>query len=475
MYAKNLSQILHAALVRPDPFDDTLKRFEHLRGHGLLPRGRENAPIRLNDRQVASAVLGFVPVSPGWAGHVSLCLGGLCAVGGANASFQATATLLDTVAAVLSSDEACNSLVAMTFIIERNNNSDEYYARGVFDQGGKRKTVSYVSKMAISLLTDGAEERYDHDRIRTPSARQLALGRDFFLRLRKEVALSRQLDLPQKTNWTEYENEEKRDAFHKSLGARPNSHFLNLPVDTAVAWPADPTRVEFAGHRFVLFPKTKDNIHSVSIDLTGEHLSAEDARTLLNRFLSILSWCEDQHAVLGDGWSGNPVPVPIRQYGKGGTIAGQWLFSRSLPDDPELLQRLAYYREGLNAREAGLVTFAVLSFFKVFERRAKSDGRSPNPTKIWIRDVFDTVAATLTPEVMKRFEEARNGKLVQKYVFDNCRIATAHASEEFPSDADASLEIRRLHSAADVIHALARHFLKTEYGFSDSYWADGTK
>ncbi|QIO52174.1 hypothetical protein HA461_13770 [Rhizobium leguminosarum bv. trifolii] len=475
MYAKNLSHILHAALARPDPFDDTLKRFEHLRGYGRLPRGRENAATRLNDRQIASAVLGFVPTSPRWAGHVSLCLSGLCAVGGANASFKTSATLLDTVAAVLSSDEACNSLVAMTFVIERSNSSDEYYARAVFDEGGKRKTVSYVSKMAISLLTDGAEERYDHDRIRTTSARQLALGHDFFVQLRKEVALSRQLDLPLKTNWTEYENEEERDAFHKSLGARPNSHFLNLPVDTVVAWPGDPTRVEFAGHRFVLFPKTKDNTHSISIDLTAERLSAEDARTLLNRFLSILSWCRDQHAVLGSGWSGNPVPMPISEYGKSGTIAGQWFFSRSLPGDPELLQRLAYYREGLNAREAGLVTFAVLSFFKVFERRAKSDRRQPNPTKIWIRDVFDTVASTLTPEVRKRFEEARNGKDVQKYVFDNCRVATAHASEEFPSDADASLEIQRLHSAADIIHALARHFLKTEYSFSDSCYSDNTK
>ncbi|MBX5254869.1 hypothetical protein HJC03_31595 [Rhizobium sp. NLR4b] len=472
MHAKNLSHILHAALAQPDPFDDTLKRFEHLRGHSLLPRGRENAAIRLNDKQIASAVLGFVPILPGWAGHVSLCLGGLRAVGGPNASFKTSATLLDTVASVLSSDEACDSLVAITFIIERSNGSDEYYCRAVFDEGGKRKTVSYVSKMQTSLLTDGAEERYDHDRVRAPSARQLTLGRDFFRRLRRDIALSRKLDLPFKTDWTEYENEEERDLFHKSLGTRPSSRFLNLPVDTAVAWPKDPTRVEFAGHRFVLFPRTKDNVHSISIDLAGERLSAEDARTLLNRFLSILSWCQDQHAVLGDGWSGNPVPVPIRKNGKGGTIAGQWLFSRSLPNDPELLQRLAYYREGLNAREAGLVTFAVLSFFKVFERRVKSDGRTPNPTKIWIRDAFDTVAATLTPDVMTRFEEARNGKSIQKYVFDNCRVATAHASEEFPSDADASLEIRRLHSAADVIHAFARHFLKTEYKFSDSYYSD---
>ena len=474
MYAKELTHILHAAFARPDPFGDTLTRFEHLRGYDRLPRGRENAAKRLTDLQIASAVLGFVPTAPAWAGHVSLCLGGLCAVGGPKASFKSSRTLLETITAVLSSDEACKSVVAITLTIAQDNRSDEYYARAVFDEDGHRKTVSYVSKLAVSLLGDGAEQRYDHDRIDAPTARQLTLGREFFLRLRKEIVLSRELNRPLKTDWTEYANEEEKDAFHKSLGARPNSHFLNLPVDTAVAWPKDPTRITFAGHQFVLFPRTKENSHSISIDLAGERLSAEDARTLLNRFLSLIAWCRDQHAALGDGWSGNTVPVPIRHNSRAGTIASQWLFFRTIPNDPEVLQRLAYYREGLNAREAGLVAFAVLSFFKVFEQRVKSNGRAPNPTKVWIKDVFDAVAATLDPEILRRFHGARNGKDVHKYIFDDCRVATAHASEEFQSDADASPEIQRLYSAADVIQALARHYLKTEYALSDSLYSDAS-
>ncbi|MCY1744552.1 methylamine utilization protein MauJ [Ensifer sp. SL37] len=472
MYAKNLSHILHAALTPLDAFEGTVKRFEHLRGYGRLPRGRQNAAVRLDDKHIASAVLGYVPTSPGMAGHVSLCLGGLCAVGGANASIKGAATLLDTIAAVLSSDDACNSVVGLTCAIERGKNGDDYYARATFDEDGKRKAVSYVSTLATSLLTEGADERYDHDRVRAPSARQLTLGRDFFISLRKVVVLSRKLDLPLKTDWTEYANEEEKAAFHKSLGARANSNFLHLSVDTAAAWPNLPTRVEFAGHHLVLFPRTADNTQSISIDLTAERLSADDARTLLNRFLSIVGWCQDQHAVLGDGWSGNPVPLPIPRREKSGTIASPWFFSRSLPGDPELLQRLAYYREGLNAREAGLVSFEVLSFFKVFEQRKKSDPRTPNPTKIWIRDVFSAVASTLSAEALQRFDVARNGKDVEKYIFENCRVATAHASAEFPSDADASLEIRRLYSAAEVIHGLARHFLKMECGLSDSYYSD---
>jgi hypothetical protein len=162
----------------------------------------------------------------------------------------------------------------------------------------------------------------------------------------------------------------------------------------------------------------------------------------------------------------------VRRNIQGGTITGRWLFDRTLPTDAEVLQRLAYYREGLNARQAGLVSFEVLSFYKVFEQRDAGDGKRANPTKIWIKDNFGAVAPNIGPDVLKSFEHERGNKLVHKYIFDNCRVATAHTSERFPSDADASPEIRRLYSAADVIHALARHYLKTEYGLSDSYFSD---
>ena len=260
--------------------------------------------------------------------------------------------------------------------------------------------------------------------------------------------------------------------FHADLGARRNSDFLNLPVDAQATWPREPTRVQFAGHRFVLFPRTKENSASISIDLANERLSAEDARTHLNRFLSLLCWCDDQPAVLGDGWSGNPVPVPVSRSQVGGSVTNRWLFSRAIPDDPQLLQSLAYYREGLNARRAGLVTFEVLSFFKVFEIRAKPKRGEPNPTKEWIREAFGAVAKTLGSDTILRFNEDRGQIDVDRYIFENCRVATAHASADHPSDADASREIRRLYAAAEVIHALARHFIRTRYRLSEIVYTD---
>lgn len=472
MYAQELTTHLHRALASPRPYPETQERFERLRGYALLPAGRENAARRLTDEQIASAVLGFVPADPGWAGHVSLVVGKLRAVGGAPASIAGATSLLDAVTAILASEKVGRSLVSLTVSIMREINGDEYGARCVFKDGAKRKTVSFVSSMAVSLLGEGADRDYDHERIWGRSARQLVLDPDFFRELRREVAISRKLDRPLRTDWSEYENEEAEAEFHRKLGARPGSTFLNLAVDANVTWPKEPVRVEFGGHRFVMFPPTKDSVQSVSIDLVTERLSSDEARTLLNRFLSILSWCEDRHAVLKDGWSGNPIPVPAPRANEAFQTASHWLFQRTLPNEPELLMRLAYYREGLNARRAGLAPFAVLSFYKVFEIRKRSRSGIPNPTVAWIAANFIDAVQSLDPRTLTSFHTDRGMIPVERYLAENCRVAAAHASEAVPSDADASLEIRRLHLATDVIRALARHHIVTEYGLSESYLSD---
>jgi hypothetical protein len=253
------------------------------------------------------------------------------------------------------------------------------------------------------------------------------------------------------------------------VGALSNSRFMNIGVETQVTWPKEPTRVSFAGHRFVLFPKTKEYTHSISVDLTNERLSDDGAITLINRFLSLLSWCCDQHAVLGDGWSGNPVPVPVPRPDPAFATAYEWHFYRSVSDNDELLQRLAYYREGLNAREAGLTTFSVLSFFKVFEVRQASRRGEPNPTKLWIAEAFDSACEGISREVISRFFEYKGKESVEDYLHGNCRTAIAHASENYRSDADASTELHRLVIAADIIQALARYYIRSNFKLGESY------
>ncbi|MDD7972105.1 methylamine utilization protein MauJ [Roseinatronobacter alkalisoli] len=467
MYAKNLSLLLHRELSEQRSYDETLKRFESLRGCGQLPRGRNRAAQRLSNDEIARAILGYVPTGSGWAGHVALIMGDLRPVGGVSASFKGAASLRAAMAALFANDDDCNSLMSLTLSIARIPGNDEYQAKLIFEEDGQRKTTSYVSKYALSLAGAGAEKDFDHDRPLSTNTRQLVLNREFFRNLKRDVDLSRHLDRPLETDWREYETEEERNAFHERLGARKGSVFLNLGVDTTVTWPKKPTRVEFGGHHFVLFPKTKETSHSISIDLQGERISAEDARTLLNRFLSVLSWCDDRHAILRQGWSGNPVPVPVPRREMAFSTMMTWMFYRSLPDDEQLLNCLSYYREGLNAAEAEIVSQEVLSFFKVFEMRRKGPqvGR-------WIAEEFDAACKNVPPEFLKRFNEDRQEKAVEKYVYENCRVAVAHASKKFTSDADMSSETRRLSVAAEIVRALARHYIRTTFSFSDSYLSD---
>lgn len=469
MYAKNLSLLLHRRLAEPRTYEDTLMRFEKLRGYGQLPRGRDRADQRLSDEEIASAVLGFVPTLPGWAGHVALCMGGLRPVGGLSASFENTETLKAALAATIENQDACESLVHVTLSIARKSSSDEYHARILFEQNGERCVSSYVSKYATSLTSKGAEKTYDSERTWASNERQLVLGREFFEHLSRDVSLSRHLDRPLKTDWQEYKTEEERNTFHKHLGAKNSSRFLNMGVDTNVTWPEDPTRIKFGGHHFVLFPKTKEHSHSISIDLANERLTSEEALTLLRRFLSVLCWCDDRHAILRHGWSGNPVPAPVPRRNMAFSTMYPWMFYRTMPEDKKLLNCLAYYREGLNASEAGLATFEVLGFFKVFEMKYK-DAKT---AKRWIAEVFETACSSVRAEVTKQFDEDRKDMPVEKYIYKNCRVATAHAAKNRPSDADASPEIRRLFVAAEILRALARHFIRTEFEFAETYLSDG--
>lgn len=466
MYAKNLSLLLHRQLSEPRSYDETLKRFESLRGYGLLPRGRDKAAQRLTNSEIARAVLGFVPTLSGWAGHVALIMSDLRPVGGVAASFKETASLNNSVAALLSKDEDCDALVSLTLSIARIPGNDEYRAKLLFEEDGQRKTTSYVSKYALTLAVAGAEKDFDHDRPLSTNTRQLVLNQEFFQELKRDVDLSRHLDRPLETDWREYETEEERNAFHERLGARRGSSFLNLGVDTTVTWPKEPTRVEFGGHHFVLFPKTKENSHSISIDLQGERITTEDARTLLNRFLSVLSWCDDRHAILREGWSGNPVPVPVPRRDMALSTMMTWMFYRSLPDDEALLNCLSYYREGLNAAEAGISSQEVLSFFKVFEM-----GRDARKAKNWIKRVFADACADVHERTLGQFHSDRKEIEIEAYCY-NCRVAAGHASKKFKSDADMSSETRRLSVAAEIMRALARHYIRTKFSFSDSYLSD---
>jgi hypothetical protein len=215
-------------------------------------------------------------------------------------------------------------------------------------------------------------------------------------------------------------------------------------------------------------PKTKEHTQSVHIDLTANRLSDEAAVTVINRFLSILVWCDDQFAIAQHGWSGNPVPVAVAKRDLAFSTAQQWFFNRSIPTEARVLRALGHYREARNADYAGLVSYAVLSYYKVIE-----GGRNDDDAKVkaWIIAEWPTVDAVHASDPsFVAFRAAVGTGSAGEYLRNQCRRAAAHASRKSPSDVDDRDETRRLYEAASVLRALARRMIRHEFGVSDRPW-----
>jgi hypothetical protein len=206
---------------------------------------------------------------------------------------------------------------------------------------------------------------------------------------------------------------------------------------------------------------------SISIDINKNRLTIEEAKVLINRFLSLLAWCDDHFAIVQDGWSGNPVPVPVRKRDLAFTTTSHWVFNRVIPNSAEVLRALALYREARNAEQNFMVSYAVLNYYKIIELRHAG---SPASTK-WIAENLPNIMDDDHDQHgITDFRTACGNESPEMYIYAACRVAVAHASPNRPSDPDDVAEIQRLHNAADIMRRLARHFIIYDLNFSDRRW-----
>jgi len=340
VFAKNL-EIALALLCEKGDVSHSLPpefaaRFDALRGYGKLPRGRERRDQLLTSGEVASAILGLVPVHPNWAGHAATILSSLRPVGGVNASFFGTATLQASIAHILTDATARNSVRWLSVsAAERAINSNGYTTL-LYEIDGVSRRTFYGRAEAVSLMQPGAERDFDPGEPYSPVSREVVFNRRFFLRLAEEMQHARAFPTSPAGDGSEYDAEEAQQERYKKLGVRRGSRFLNIGVDNQVTWPAEETLVKFDKYQFVLMPKTQDYVQSIHIDLIANQLSDREAITVINRFLSIMTWCDDQFAIAQDGWSGNPVPVPVRKRDLAFTTTYQWIFDRQIPSPKRL-------------------------------------------------------------------------------------------------------------------------------------------
>jgi hypothetical protein len=456
-----LSQGSDMSHVAPD---DIRERFESLRGYGKLPRGRERRNQQLTDAEIAAALLGLVSPNPKWAGHTATVLCNLRTVGGASASFQGADTLQKVIERVLSDEPARKGLVTLTVSGAESGTNSHGSATLVHEVGGKRHCVFYVPAQAVSQLQPGMEERFDSHFRHSLLSRDLTFSRRFFERLAKAIESAKFSAATLESDGSEYETEEAREARHRRLGARPGSRFLNIGADNQVTWPQTETVTQFDRYTLVFMPKTREHSPSIHVDLTANGLTDREAMTVINRFLSIMTWCDDQFAITQTGWSGNPIPVAVRKRDLAFATAPEWIFDRKIPTDEKARRALAIYREARNAQQNFMVSYAVLNFFKVVELGHQSKGDVKN----WFRDNFENLRQqNAYHEEFERFAKICNGEKPHEYIWKACRVAVSHANKDSKSDPDDANELVRLHTAADMLRIFARHFITSEFGISE--------
>lgn len=242
--------------------------------------------------------------------------------------------------------------------------------------------------------------------------------------------------------------------------------WLNVGVKGRAAWPTEETTVEFGGHRLVLKPATRETDQSVHINLRG--ISDVDALTLINRFLSTLSWCDDQSMENRYGWSGTPVPVVVPKESRavGSSIA--FPFYRNLEPDEKARLALALFREG---RTVNSKPFAFLSYFKILnifwnDKFVTVNGQRKNP-------IIEGIKAAL-PELRDELALARIQSLagtepdVPRYLYESGRCAIAHAYADPIVDPDDVPDLRRLSEDLHIIKAIAEHLIESKLRVSRS-------
>ena len=244
-------------------------------------------------------------------------------------------------------------------------------------------------------------------------------------------------------------------------------NWLNVGVSGTAIWPTSETCVDFGGYSLLLRPATATTTQSAHIDLDSG-ISDLDALTLINQFLSVLSWCDDQPLENKYGWSGNPVPVSVQKELSQVGCSIAFPFHRELEIDPKARLALALYREG---RTINSVPFAFLSYFKILnifweDKFRTVKGVRTNQVVEGMRLALSTVNESLARERISNLQAAHVE--VATYLYESCRCAVAHANTGPIADPDNMHDIRRLSADIWIIKAIAEDLITNAFGLSRS-------
>ena len=233
--------------------------------------------------------------------------------------------------------------------------------------------------------------------------------------------------------------------------------WLNIGVEGGAIWPVKETTIKFGGYEIVLKPATKDYSASVHTELSK--LNLVEAYTLINRFLSILSWCDDQAMEDFGGWSGSSLPADVARKKLGISSSIDFPFYRDQETDPKARLALALYRE---ARTVNSIPYEFLGYFKIINLLYNSGKDQKQFIKNNLENLKDPVA-------IDRFKELKSlGEDVPNFLYESGRCAIAHAYSQPILDPDDIKDVRRLSLDLSIIKEMAEIIIEDALGVSRS-------
>ena len=254
------------------------------------------------------------------------------------------------------------------------------------------------------------------------------------------------LQSPPKRKWGQLPSQ--RDVHVGELTERGRWVVANL--SGSLPWP---TQVQKAHYRsfdiFYLPPTEEGNLPALAVKVPAG-AGETDARRAIMGFLSALCWIEHHAGARVEGWTGGSGPFGMT--GRGPITLNASPFELDyLPDpaDPKARLALALCRE---AAGINMATYAVISYFRVFETHFQSSARE---IKDWLNANFGTVTAPQAKEVFDRLQATEQN--VGNYLYSACRSAAAHGKigKERIIDPDDPEDERRLMQDLPLIRAMA--------------------
>jgi hypothetical protein len=227
--------------------------------------------------------------------------------------------------------------------------------------------------------------------------------------------------------------------------------WMNLGISGQCGWPDKSLEVKFGDSNLVLMPRTKENSASVHIQVRGHNHLPE--MTLVNQFLSVVSWSYKDSLQNHYGWSGNPIPVPVPARNLAHSINPYFLVQWNPLPEPKQRLAVALYREAMTVNS---LPYQFLGFFKIINILHKN-----GPTQVdWIRA---TLPKMVSPTARERIDTlSKSEPDVAKYLYESGRCAIAHAFSDPLIDPDDLTHLRRLSEDLGVARSLAEYLIAHE-------------